>query len=66
MQNEAVEFEPGGKSPPDFVYYIRYRTPITDDDNIYTIKNYNSLKDIINDLDYTVFNPEFRIENNEI
>ena len=29
MQNEAVEFEPGGDLPPGFVYYIRYRTPIT-------------------------------------
>ena len=23
MQNEAVEFEPGGDLPPGFVYYIR-------------------------------------------
>ena len=29
MQNEAVEFELGGDLPPGFVYYIRYRTPIT-------------------------------------
>lgn len=47
------------------LFYKYFNHILSDDDNLYTVKDYNNLRDLINDLDYTVFNPQFRIENSE-